>query len=474
MNSITNKIKKLPTSPGVYTFLDKNNRSLYIGKATNLKSRVGSYFQKAHDSKIEMMLADAVDIHYQLTPSAIEALILESNLIKKYKPKYNTMEKDDKSYLWIKIAKMRNDVKQKEELLPKEAQFPKVELIRQHELERKKDKRARYFGPYTGGRDVRYALDTIRKIICFRDCNKFPNRPCLYFETGLCKGPCVGYISSQEYNRDIRNLILFLQGKKQRVVDNLEKEMAVAAKNQQFEKASVLRNQIQALQHIQDIAQISFRDIRSAKKSLRIEGFDISNIGAQYAVGAMVVWQTGNRDQPAGFQKKDYKRFKTRTIEGINDVGMLGEVISRRLKHSDWPESDLIIIDGGLAQLSAAWRAQRKLDLNIPMLSIAKGPSRKGEKVYTRGRKILVELLLIKKIRDEAHRFAVSYHKKIRSRSSRESQLDNIPGLGPTLKKKLLAHFGSIDKIKRSSIDELGRIHGVSIRLAEKIKRHIF
>lgn len=399
--------KNLPDSPGVYLMKGTRGKVLYVGKAGNLRRRVSSYFMKAHDSKIERLLGEIKKINYQKTDTAIEALILESQLIKKYEPPYNAREKDDKSFLYVEVTKEK---------------FPRVLLVRGKQLKAGLSRGARRaeWGPFTSATSIREALRIIRKIFPFHvhppeKVGKF-NRACFEYEIGLCPGTCVGLINRTDYLKNIRNIKLLLQGKKRLLLKKLESEMKAASRQLEFEKAEKLRRQIFALRHIRDVALLSeenpqFPGIKSQRIEgpalSRVEGYDISNISGTSAVGSMVVFQNGKPNTD------EYRKFKISTITSSNDVGMIKEVLRRRFKNP-WPYPSLILIDGGRGQVNAAKGVLNEFGLDLPVAGIAKGPSRKkndffGYKLTKREKEILV------KVRDEAHRFALSYHRKVRN-----------------------------------------------------------
>jgi excinuclease ABC subunit C len=391
----------LPEAPGVYLMKDRRGRVLYIGKAGNLRRRVSSYFCRPHDSRIQKMVSLVKGVDFRRTDTAIEALILEAKLIKKLAPPFNVREKDDKSFLFVEIT--RED-------------FPRVLLVRG-----KQKPSGERFGPFTSAGDIRAALRILRRIFPWSthpsvskatSRGKENKRPCFDYEIGLCPGTCVGLAERKEYLKNIRNLKLFFKGKKERILRQLEKEMAAAAKNLNFERAEKLKRQIFALKHIQDIALIKdgaqAPDPHLPLSRFRIEGYDISNISGTSAVGAMAVFSRGKPD------KNEYRRFKIQSVIGSNDVAMLQEVIRRRFKNP-WPLPNLILVDGGKAQVNAVKIVLAETGLKIPVVGIAKGVKRKRTDVLGKippG----VDLKTLVRLRDEAHRFAIAYHKKLRSK----------------------------------------------------------
>ncbi len=391
--------KSLPDSPGVYLMQDHDGRILYIGKAANLRRRVSSYFERPHDVRIEALVQRIRKIDHQTTDTALEALILEAELIKKFLPPYNVREKDDKSFLSIEIT---NDT------------FPRVQLARG-----KDPGHGGYrWGPFTSASSAREALRLLRRIFPWSThesdrVGKFA-RPCFDYELGLCPGTCIGAIARGEYRKNIDHLKLFLDGKKKIVLRSLEKEMREASGELDFEKATALRHQLFALRHIRDTSLISdspFIAPRSKDAELyRIEGYDISNISGTSAVGSMVVFEDGAP------KKSDYRKFKIKTIFQPNDVGMLTEMLARRFKNN-WRLPDLILVDGGVAQVSAARRVLRQASLNIPILGIVKGSERKRNDIIGAIPCGVPKATLVR-VRDEAHRFAIQYHKKLRGARS--------------------------------------------------------
>jgi len=447
------KIKKFPKSPGVYLMKNHCGEIIYIGKASSLRDRVESYFAQPHDQRIEKLIAEIFDVDYKKTPTVIEALILEANLIKKYQPKFNVKEKDDKSFLYLGFTKEN---------------FPQLLLLRRPELKKNIEAKQRcglrhktpnstgvnwrsygvsqllkIFGPFTSASSLRAALGILRKIFPYRDCVAFPKRPCLQYHLKRCGAPCAGLISQKDYQKNIRNLILFFEGKKEKIIKNLKKQMDEESRKENFEKAAKLRNQIFALEHIQDVAVIKNEESRIKNQELsidifgRIEGYDISNISGTSATGSMVVFIDGKP------QKSEYRRFKIKTVHGANDVAMLKEILTRRLRriknhesgirefknhnsyfiiHNSkiWPLPDLILVDGGWGQINAACEVLAKHKVKIPVIGIAKGFDRKQDRlIYDKENLELSRVAeqyknLLLAVRNEAHRFAQSYHKILR------------------------------------------------------------
>ena len=401
--------KKLPDTPGVYKMKDAGGRILYVGKAGNLRRRVSSYFERPHDVRIETLVNRITSIDFEKTDTALEALIREAELIKTLRPPFNIREKDDKSFLYIEITKEK---------------FPRVLLARGsvHLSLKGRQTNNSHFGPFVSASSVREAMRILRRIFPYNthapEAIGKHGRACFDYEIGLCPGVCIGAISQAEYKKTIARLKLFLGGKKARLIRVLEKEMTSAGKRLDFERAAKFRRQIFALKHIQDTALIKDSEIElplgvrsPISDSFRIEGYDISNISGTSAVGSMVVFEGGEPN------KNEYRKFKIKTVAGPNDVGMLTEVLARRFAHGKsgkgWRLPDLILIDGGLAQANAAYKIVRAAGLRIPVVGLAKGPERKRNDIIGAVPKSVTLATLIK-VRDEAHRFAISYHKTLR------------------------------------------------------------
>lgn len=407
-NNLKNQIKRFPASPGVYIFKDKLGEIIYVGKATNLKSRVGSYFLNKNRSDyvrpIERMIDQIERIKTVETETVLEALILEANLIKKYQPKYNVDGKDDKSFAYFIITK---------------EDFPRILIVRETDLNVIKNSKFKIknywtYGPYTSKVQMQIALKIIRKIFPFHSRSEKSEKGCLEFQIGLCPGPYEGVISKEEYRRNIKGIKMILGGKKKNLLKFLEKEMLKYSKAEKFEKALELRNKIFALKHIQEIALLGGEEKNNINKGFRIEAYDISNISGEFAVGGMVVFAGGESD------KAQYRKFKIKTIVGSNDVGMMQEVLKRRFRNN-WTLPDLIILDGGRGHLNMGLEVLSEQNLDIPMIGVAKGSDRKKLEVVggvniknKKIKSILADKKLLKRITDEAHRFAITYHRKIR------------------------------------------------------------
>ncbi len=391
MKSVQEQIKKLPDTPGVYIFKNDKEKVIYVGKAANLKRRVGSYFSGKAAGKPAIIYKETKRVEFEKTGTVIEALIIEANLIKKFSPKYNVKEKDDRSFLYLVITK---------------DDYPRVLLQRGRGLNKKNVRSV--FGPFIFSSEIRSALRIVRKIFPFSTHTKKEiegGRPCFYRQINLCPGTCAGEIGKKKYLKEVRNIELFFKGKKKKIVSNLKKEMKRESENMEYEKAGEIKRKINLLSHIQDIAVLKKEE---KEEKVRIEGYDVSNISGSLAAGAMVVFE-GNFPR-----KKEYRKFKIRSIKKPDDIKMLKEVAERRLKN-DWKLPHLILVDGGKGQVSAVEDALKKEGLDIPVVGIAKGKNRKKEEVVGRIPSGIKKETLVK-VRDEAHRFAVAYHKNLRKK----------------------------------------------------------
>ena len=405
---LENKIKALGDSPGVYIFKDSSGKILYIGKAKSLKKRVRSYFTRDLSAKTQALVAKIADIEYALTPNESQAQILEASLIKDRQPPYNITLKDDKSFPWIKISN---------------EEFPVISVCRK---KKQKEDNGLYFGPYTNPRLLRQAIKLIRRVFGFRSCKKMPKDTCLYYRLSLCPAPCAGKISHRKYREIINNIVMFLDSRYEELLKHLAARMQEASLLQRFEEASKIRDQINALSIIgqgkpgvNTLTGIEGlqRLLKLNRPPNRIEAFDISNISGQQACGSMVSFYNGIPD------KENYRRFRIKTVGSIDDYGMLQEVLRRRynrLIKENAVLPDLILIDGGKSHILTAYRITKELGIDIPIVGIAK----EKENIYTinQGYPLKLEegsaaLNLIRRIRDEAHRFAVVYHRVLRRKS---------------------------------------------------------
>lgn len=405
MNLTKSIIEAIPSQCGVYLFVRKK-WPLYIGKAINLKARILSHFQNVElDTKEKLILENTDEIKTLPTDSEFKALLLEADLIKKYKPKYNVRWKDDKNFLYIKIT-----IKEK---------YPKILIVR-----KENDGRSLYFGPFSSTRIVNNLLREIRKIIPFCSQKKLSKKACFYSKIGLCH-PCPNNIERagkevlyRQYRSNIRKVISILKGKTNLVSIFLEKELKTAIKEEKYEEGLRLRNKIYLFKNL--ISERSFADvdgleIKEYPPALRrIECYDVSNLFGREATASMVVFTNGLPD------KKEYKRFRIKTVKEISDTKMLSEVLKRRFTKKDWPLPDVIVIDGGKPQLRTAIKILNDFKINLPLLGLAKDPDRivtinKGFKnLYFKENSPFFNLL--KRIRDESHRFAKKYHLLLRKK----------------------------------------------------------
>jgi excinuclease ABC subunit C len=419
IKALKSKISNLPKTPGVYEFCDKQGKIIYIGKATSLRDRVGSYFsgyrkgvrpQSYEESgRTPAMIAQIADIKIHETDSVLEALILEANLIKKHQPKYNVMLKDDKSFAYAVIT---------------EENFPRVLILRETDLRKRSSKLVgvghlqNIYGPYTSKKQLEIALKLVRKIFPYHSAKQISKNCCFEYQIGLCPGPYVGAITKKDYLKNIHGIEMILQGKKKYLLKVLERQMKEYSRKDEFEKAAEARNRIFALEHIRDISLISEDMVAkglalaAAKaKPWRIEAYDISNIGGDYATGSMVVFGGRRPD------KSQYRKFKIMTVAGIDDVGMMREMLRRRFQN-DWPLPDMIFVDGGKSHLNMAENVVSESGHDIPVVGVAKGPTRKKlDMYYNKEAQIFQTVIsderLVERIRSEAHRFAITYHKKL-------------------------------------------------------------
>lgn len=417
------KLADLPKNPGVYYMYDQSGTIIYVGKATSLRARVNSYWQRPQNQQISRFLFEVDHIKIRETPSVLEALILEANEIKRLQPRHNAMQKDDKRFAQIIITR---------------EEFPQILVVRPTD-ERKLPVKAS-FGPYLSAHSAKIALKLLRRIFPYR-CNRpaidpivegevprqardtrLMPRACVYYHLGLCPGTCVGAITKERYAETIQRLVEFLNGKRTAVVRSLKRSMILAGKRQDYEAAAKLRDQLFALEHIHDVALMTDDDhLAIAQFPIqRIEAYDISLAAGRDAVGSMVVLHYG---VPA---TNEYRHFKIRTVSGTNDVAMLAEVLTRRIRHAEWSMPDIFAIDGGIPQRNAATKALRASGIEKPVvIGITKGPERKRADLimnnaaealvrhYGLDRSDLERVLRI--ARDESHRFAITYHRKVRS-----------------------------------------------------------
>ena len=586
-NLIKSKLELLPTSPGCYIHKDKNGTIIYVGKAKNLRNRVRSYFRGSHDTKTEALVSEIVDFEFIVTESNIEALLLEINLIKENKPKYNIMLKDDKSYPFIKITNER---------------YPRLIITRQV----KKDG-GLYFGPYPdvgAANEIKRLLD---RIFPFRKCTNPPSKVCFYYHIGQCMAHTICKKDEDYFKSMAQEVSDFLKGQDNQIIDDLKGKMAAAAQTMEFERAAEYRDLIQAIGTLRTKQRVMAKDLqnrdvfgyyvdkgwmcvqvffvrqgklierdvnlfpyyndpdedfltyvgqfyqekshlvpnevlipqdideeavkalvdtkilkpqRGEKKQLvnlaiknarvsleqkfnlleksvektqgaienlgrllqiptpvRIESFDNSNIMGTSPVSAMVVFVNG---KPS---KKDYRKYKIKTVVGPDDYASMREVIRRRygrVQREALTPPDLIVIDGGQGQVNIAKQViQEELGLDIPIAGLQKNDKHQTHELLFGNPLEVVELsrnskefFLLQRIQDEVHRFAITFHRQLRSKNSFSSQLDGIEGLGPKRKQNLMKHFKSLTKIKEASVDEIVEV-GVPRAVAEAVQRKL-
>jgi excinuclease ABC subunit C len=584
------RLKNVPLQPGVYLYKDKEGQVIYVGKAKALRNRMRSYFQSPEGllPKVRAMMNRVVDFDYIITKSEVEALILESNLIKAYQPRYNIDLRDDKSYPYLKLTAEK---------------YPRLCIVRE-----KKDKVSRYYGPYTEVGSLRETVKLLLEIFPLRTCKNMKNnsRPCLNFDMGKCLAPCTSKVDASEYQRIVNGLLEFLEGKDGKLLEVKEEAMREAARDLEYEKAAVLRDQIQAIKVLGEKQKVSLdqpyemdmvgmlggekdklilvfklragkivgkdtfwlkraideeeaevmefflkqyyaenNDIpaeilvshlpgeyellqtwlkgktgsrmkiwmpgRGEKRKLldmvmqnagllweekmredsennrillslartldlevipvRIECYDISHLSGEETVASMVVFTNGKAD------KKAYRRFKMKN-EQNNDYASLSETLERRFAEARrgnrafLPEPDLLLIDGGLGQVNAVQMSLSQMGIDISVLGLAK----KNEEIFRPGisESIVLSrrdegLMLLQRLRDEAHRFAVEYNRQRRGKKLTRSLLDGIEGIGSSRKKALLANFGSVSKIKEASLEQLLQVPGMNRRTAASV-----
>jgi excinuclease ABC subunit C len=595
--ALESKLAHLPDQPGVYLFKDKAGDVLYIGKAAVLADRVRSYFLKSadHSPKTSLLVSQIADLETMVTRSELEALILESNLVKRHKPRFNVVLRDDKQYPYLR--------------LPIKENFPRLSIVR-----RVKKDGALYYGPYTPAGALRETLKVIKRVFplatCTIDINGKAERPCIEFEIKRCMAPCTGNQSQEDYHQIVRQVRQFLEGHDRELLDELRTRMEAAAEHEEFEEAARLRDRIFKIERTlerqritqtasvdQDVIGIARQGsavdlqllfvrgglligrkdffwpqsadatdeelVRSAVEQFynkegqpprellipvdipdadllarwlsgkrgetvrvlapergtkhqllllaeenaaaaldehvrneeldrqasedlqrllrlktaprRIEGFDISNTMGDQSVASMVVWEDGRMN------KSDYRRFKIKTVKGANDFASIHEVVTRRYgAMEDLARPDLVLIDGGLGQLAFAIAALKQVgQSDLAIIGLAKAKGEKDERIFLPGRKNPIVLRasapathLLQRIRDEAHRFAITFHRKLRGKTLVSSQLDQIIGVGSITRTKLLKQFGSLANLTEASEEAL-REAGLSETIVKQLRREL-
>lgn len=492
------KLEDLPKNPGVYFFKDKSGEIIYIGKAAVLRSRVRQYFQKsrAFDPKTDALVAEIVDVDWTEVDTELDALFVEAEMVRRYMPRYNILLRDDKSFVYVRINS--------------KSEHPVVTFTR-----RPMDDGAGYYGPYQSKHVIASALKHLRRIFPYSTHapTNIPKRACLQAQIGLCPGLEADMTSLKDYRKNLSQLALYITGKRKKLIKDIEAEMKRTSKKQHYEEAKLLRDRLFALKNLD--SKIIFGDherldiskdkglaelakILKIKPPKRIEGFDISHMHGSDTVASMVVFTSGVPD------KSLYRKFKSR-VPGNDDFAHMREVMLRRFGQRNieqWGKPDLILIDGGKGQVGAAQNALAEKNLNIPLIGLAKryeevivpspaspqiaktsqfvqGSSGMGKKQGVKSAKsnknkiatqpqfqiVRLEpssdaLKLLQRIRDESHRFAVSYHSSLRGKRQTASVLDVIPGIGPATRKKLVSHFGSARAATQATQAELAKAIG--------------
>src|SRR5437763_1097548 len=486
---LENQLKSLPARPGVYLFRDSSGEVLYVGKAKSLRPRVRSYFQESLDSRaaIRQLPERVDDVEVIVTQNEVEALHLEQNLVKRHRPPFNVRLRDDKSFPYIAVTV--------------EDDFPRVMFTRERHR-----RGVTYFGPYANAKKVRETLDVLNRVFQYRPCEgPKPGRhsgiPCLDYHIERCHAPCVDYISKEAYAGIIDGVINFLSGDTRTIERELERKMHDAAESERFEVRAAERGEKRRLQELAtqnarlaldsetyQTEQKRLRRVESLEElrealnleslPLRIECFDISNIQAAEPVGSMVVFQD------AMPKKAHYRKFAVRGLDGQDDFAAMAQVIERRFARMSDPADkeydegfaavpNLVVIDGGKGQLSAALAAMQRFDLpRVAVISLAK----RVEEVFLPGRPDPVRLdphspglQLLQRIRDEAHRFAVGFHRQRRDARARESIFDTLEGVGPARRRALLQHFGSAERVLAATQEELEGVSGLPAKTARAI-----
>lgn len=492
------KLKQLPSEPGVYFHKNATGEIIYVGKAAVLKNRVRQYFQKSRvrDVKTDALVAEIVDTDWMTVDSELEALFLEAEMVRRYMPRYNILLRDDKSLSYIRI-----DIN---------SDYPTVSTTR-----RPLDDKARYFGPYLSLYAVREALKLLRRVFPFATKQAAgQKRANLHYYLGLDPGLESGKTSLEEYRANLRRLIAVIEGKKRAIMHELESEMKLAAAAQDFESAARLRNQIRALRELDQKVVFSDKEFLDISKDhalselvdllglaafpRRIEGYDISHMSGTNVVASMVVFTNGVSD------KGQYRKFKM-SFERNDDFANMRETLLRRLSEKNlkaWGKPDIILIDGGKGQLDAALSSRNEKGLDIPMIGLAKKQEQIVVQAPTENRsgslvEINMETLqklggfmttsqdfmvinlphntnlvkLLQRIRDESHRFAVSYHSSLKVKNQTKSLLDDLPGIGAVTRRKLLKAFGSLRGVKQASLEDLAVV--VGRKKAEQISKYL-
>ena len=461
------KLEKIPDTPGVYIMKDEKGQVIYVGKASSLSKRVKSYFTASSNLKNLVLTPQIKDIEVIPVYSESEALLLENRLIKEYQPKYNVNLKDGKSYPLVKITNEK---------------FPSIQIVRK---EKKDD--GIYFGPFTNVKLLKKLVRFLRRYFPIRNCKKKMDKisnVCTQYHIGLCSGPCAGKIGEEEYSKLVEGIISFFEGKYAQFEKKLKKWMEEAIERWDFETAQKLKERLFLLQKMKEKFPVREEEelVSYGKENVLanlaeilnlpkipnlIEGYDISNIGGDMAAGSKVAFKGGIP------YKEGYRKFRIKTVDGIDDYGMLREVIRRRFDSEEERKEipDLILVDGGKGQLNAVYQVLKELKLDIPVISLAK----RREEIYTlwSDKPIILPqdspvLHLLQRVRNEAHRFAIKYHKLLRRKKTVFSFLDEIKGVGEKRKKKLLEKFPDIVSLANAEKNEL-----VELKIPENVAKEI-
>lgn len=483
-DAIRFKLGDLPHKPGVYLMKDRLGTVIYVGKARDLRKRVSQYFHPSRrmgwDVKFRALVDAICDFDVHTVKGEAEALLLESRLIKQFKPRYNVSFRDDKRYLMLKVN-LKDPI-------------PRFGLTRL-----KIDDGARYFGPFPSSKALRRTLDLARHKFNLRGCKPLTPgekdyKHCLYGHLEVCSAPCVEKVTREQYRMQVENACEFLEGHCAEMVGELESAMQKAAETQDYERAAKLRDQIDALRDTTrkitryhrlpnelPLAIDPERDLALLAKELgldsppaRIEGFDISNISGTFMVASMVVFRNGKPSNG------EYRRYKMKNVQSQDDFACMAEAVGRRytrLKKEKRPMPDLIVIDGGKGQLSSAIGELDRLALSsLPTIGLTK----EFEEIYFPNQNEPLRLglennalKLLQRVRDESHRFANTFNAELRLKKISESVLDEFPGIGATRKARLLKHFGSVAKLREAMVDEIAAVPGFGAKTAEALREYL-
>jgi len=481
---IRNKVSQLPHKPGIYLMKDRFGTIIYVGKASDLRKRVSQYFHPSRrlgwDLKLNALVEAIHDFDIHAVRTEADALLLESKLIKEFKPRYNVSFKDDKRFLMLKVN--LNDP------------IPRFSLTRFRQ-----DDGAKYFGPFTSGGAIKRTMTIVRRQFSLRGCrpltpNEADYKHCLYGNLKFCTAPCVGNVTLAQYKTQVESACEFLSGQCTEMIGQLEAEMKLAAAKMDFEAAAKIRDTIQDLKrstannrsftrvpYTLPLALDPDRDLIELGEALslpapprRIEGFDISNISGTFKVASMVCFVNGRPD------RNNYRRYKIKGVEGQDDFASMAETIRRRYKRvktDQLPPPELILIDGGKGQLNAAMAELEKLDMaTIPTIGLAK----EFEEIYRPGEKSPLRLShdtgalkLLQRVRDEAHRFANTYNAQLRLKKISESLLDEFSGLGEKRKAALLKKFKSVQRLRTATEEEIAAVPGFGGMIAARLKEFL-